>query len=326
MGALGRAEGDDGDLLGTGSTYLDNQRMAFLISPDLEQFLESLESFFAGKFPGSVVHGEKIEAKSLAADWLALAELGATAAPLPEPVNGLGMGVLAAYTITERAGRWLSPLPVRESIGTVSALIAQVGDVDATAAGELASGAVVGVVPGSAAQSVWSAADLASAKVRSGLRQVELSSLFREKPSDNIIDATMRLGVAAELAGISSRVVEMTVEYVKTRKQFGKPLAAFQAVQHKLSDMLMWSEQISSLGRFAAWAADNDPSQFVRSANAAFGYAAEFAPKLIETSIQMHGGIGFTWEYPLHLYLRRSKSLSALYSGSDQAYINLAAE
>lgn len=300
--------------------------MAFLISSDLEQFLESLESFFAGKFPGGVVHGQKIEPNAVAADWRDLAELGATAAPLPEAIGGLGMGVLASFTITEKAGRWLSPLPVRESVGTVSALIAQDGDVDASVAGELASGSAVGVIPGPTPQSVWSAADLASTNDCTGLRQIELSALYKKKLSDKVIGATIRLGVAAELSGISSRVVEMTAEYVKTRKQFGKPLAAFQAVQHKLSDMLMWSEQISSLGRFAAWAADNDPSQYVRSASAAFGYAAEYAPRLIETSIQMHGGIGFTWEYPLHLYLRRAKCLSALCSGSDQAYIDLSAE
>ena len=115
----------------------------------------------------------------------------------------------------------------------------------------------------------------------------------------------------------------MTAEYVKTRKQFGKPVASFQAVQHKLSDMLMWSEQISSLGRFAAWAADTDRSQFLRSATAAHGYSAEFAPKLVETAIQLHGGIGFTWEYSLHLYLRRAKNLASLSDGCDGAYLSL---
>jgi alkylation response protein AidB-like acyl-CoA dehydrogenase len=297
--------------------------MAFLVSSDLEQFLESLEGFFAERFPSGVVHGKEIDKDGLRGDWQALAELGATAAPLPESCGGLGMGVIAAFTITQIAGRWLSPLPVRESIGTVSALMTISADLDNGRVAELAAGNVVGFMQESPAGSVWGSADLAAGNGDIGTARMELGSFLTGKVEAPLILAMSRLGVAAELSGICSRVVEMTAEYSKTRKQFGKPLASFQAVQHKLSDMLMWSEQISSLGRFAAWAVDNDRAQFIPSATAVFGYAAEFAPKLVETSIQLHGGIGFTWEYPLHLYLRRTKSLVSLFGGGDIAYSSL---
>ncbi len=118
--------------------------------------------------------------------------------------------------------------------------------------------------------------------------------------------------IAAELVGVSSRALEMTVDYVKTRQQFGKPIGTFQAIQHQLADMHLGLEQMAKLVRFAAACSATDKSQFHSAAIAAKGFASELAPKIIEGAIQAHGGIGFTYEYDLHLYLRRAQVLSAL--------------
>lgn len=133
---------------------------------------------------------------------------------------------------------------------------------------------------------------------------------------EDLFDAVHVLA-ASELSAVAETVVKMTVEYVKTREQFGKPIGAFQAIQQKLANMHMASEQAMSLTRFAAWSADNDRSQFKKSSLAAKAFAGKVVPEIIEDAIQAHGGIGFTYEYDLHLYLRRAKVLTALYGSGD---------
>lgn len=119
---------------------------------------------------------------------------------------------------------------------------------------------------------------------------------------------------ASEASGICERVLDMSVDYAKAREQFGKPIGSFQAIQHKLADAYALSESLGSLARFAIWAASTAPDQRHLTARAAVSMAADVCPKVCETAIQCHGGIGFTWEYDLHLYLRRAKTVQAAYS------------
>lgn len=127
-----------------------------------------------------------------------------------------------------------------------------------------------------------------------------------------------RLAFAAELSGIALRVVGVTVDYVKDRHQFGRPIGSFQAIQHALTDMHVATEQLRALVRFAAWCGDVDRSQFGDTALAACAFAAKEVPVLVEKSIQLHGGIGFTYEYPLHAFLRRALVTAQLIGGADQ--------
>lgn len=124
--------------------------------------------------------------------------------------------------------------------------------------------------------------------------------------------------MANELAGICAQVVSMTVEYVKTRTQFGAAIGSFQAVQHRLADMHVQAEAMRTLASFAAWAAQASPEQALLTADAAIGFAAEQGPQIVEGAIQLHGGIGFTWEYDLHLYLRRARMIEACCGGIDK--------
>ncbi|MCB0332221.1 MAG: acyl-CoA/acyl-ACP dehydrogenase [Bdellovibrionales bacterium] len=134
-----------------------------------------------------------------------------------------------------------------------------------------------------------------------------------------------RILCAQELAGMSARVVEMTVEYVSTRKQFDVPVGGFQAVQQKLADMHAESEALQALAHFAAWTADYSQDQLELASQTAILKAVSVVPKIIETAIQLHGGIGFTWEHDLHLYLRRAQTLSALWAPSEADYDSLLA-
>jgi alkylation response protein AidB-like acyl-CoA dehydrogenase len=112
---------------------------------------------------------------------------------------------------------------------------------------------------------------------------------------------------------MTARVVEMTADYLKTREQFGVPVGAFQAVQQRIADAYAASESLGALCRFAAWSVVSSPEQRPLTARAAIAHAAEVGPTVCEAAIQVHGGIGFTWEYDLHLFLRRAKAIQAAF-------------
>ena len=130
--------------------------------------------------------------------------------------------------------------------------------------------------------------------------------LFSEDESHKVLDALSILK-GCEVYGITSRVVEMSAEYLKAREQFGVPVGAFQAVQQRIANAYAESESLGALCRFAAWSVVSSPEQRPLTARTAIAHAAEVGPGVCEAAIQVHGGIGFTWEYDLHLFLRRAK-------------------
>jgi len=122
-----------------------------------------------------------------------------------------------------------------------------------------------------------------------------------------------RVALAGEQAGGARRVLEMTVDYAKTRVQFGRPIGGFQAIKHMAADLLLESESATSAARHAAQAlADGAPDAGAAISLAAFACADAFTT-VAAASIQMHGGIAFTWAHPAHLYLRRARSDAQLF-------------
>ncbi|GAB1515182.1 acyl-CoA dehydrogenase family protein [Actinophytocola sp. KF-1] len=113
--------------------------------------------------------------------------------------------------------------------------------------------------------------------------------------------------LAAEGLGAAARVLEMGVAYAKQRHAFGRAIGSYQAVKHMLVDVYVEVEQLRSLVWWAAWAADHAPDELPLAAAAAKAAAATTLEHAAETVIQVHGGIGFTWEHDAHLYWRRSK-------------------
>jgi alkylation response protein AidB-like acyl-CoA dehydrogenase len=113
--------------------------------------------------------------------------------------------------------------------------------------------------------------------------------------------------LAAELTGVAQRAMEMAVEYAKERKQFGRPIGSYQAVSHSCAQMLLETEGARSMVYYAAWAADNEPEAAPVAASMSKAYASDAACRVTGSSLQVHGGIGFTWEHDLHLYLKRAR-------------------
>ncbi len=126
------------------------------------------------------------------------------------------------------------------------------------------------------------------------------------------------IGLAAEQVGGAQRCLDMSVDYAKVRYQFGRPIGSFQAIKHKCADMLMQLESARSAAQYAAWAAAEDSPEVGVVASLAKAVCSDAYFFAAAENIQIHGGIGFTWEHDAHLYFKRAKS-SQLFLG-DVAY------
>jgi alkylation response protein AidB-like acyl-CoA dehydrogenase len=116
------------------------------------------------------------------------------------------------------------------------------------------------------------------------------------------------VALSAEMVGGMQRTLDITVEYAKTRKQFGKPIGMFQAVQHQCADMYLETESSRSAVYYAAWALAEDAPDAATAASIAKIYASDASRTVGNRGIQVHGGMGFTWENDVHLYYRRAKA------------------
>ena|SRR5690348_10286430 len=116
------------------------------------------------------------------------------------------------------------------------------------------------------------------------------------------------VALAAEMVGGMQRTLDLPVEYAKTRKQFGKPIGMFQAVQHQCADMYLETESARSAVYYAAWALQHQAPDAAAAVSIAKLYASDAGRTVGNRGIQVHGGMGFTWESDLHLYYRRAKA------------------
>ncbi|HXG93371.1 MAG TPA: acyl-CoA dehydrogenase family protein [Blastocatellia bacterium] len=121
------------------------------------------------------------------------------------------------------------------------------------------------------------------------------------------------LAVSAEMVGGMQLILEMSVEYAKTRKQFGKPIGQFQAVQHHCANMLLMTESARSAVYYAAWVMGNDTKLAPAAVSMAKAYASDAYREVGNLGIQVHGGIGFTWDEPLHFYYKRAKASELMF-------------
>ncbi len=116
------------------------------------------------------------------------------------------------------------------------------------------------------------------------------------------------VALSAEICGAAQRVLDMTVDYAKLRTAFGKPIGSYQGVKHKCADMLIEIENAKSLTYYAAWAVDEDEPDAAMAVSMAKAAASDAGRKVCAAGIQLHGGIGMTWEHDLQLYLKRAKA------------------
>jgi len=138
----------------------------------------------------------------------------------------------------------------------------------------------------------------------------------RGKQAEEALHRATRLATVAvcgELVGVMQWVLDATVEYAKTREQFGRVIGSYQAVQHHCADILYYLESARSAAYYAAWAVSVDDPGADRAASVAKAYCSDAAREVGNLGIQAHGGIGFTWEHDLHLFYKRAKSNEILF-------------
>lgn len=135
-----------------------------------------------------------------------------------------------------------------------------------------------------------------------------------------IVETVLRraaVAASAEMLGAARKALEMSVDYAKTREQFGQPIGSFQAIKHRLASMLEATESAHAAVYYAAWADDAEAPDAALAASVAKATANQSARAITGDAIQVHGGIGYTWEYDLHLYWKRAKHLEPLYGDTD---------
>jgi alkylation response protein AidB-like acyl-CoA dehydrogenase len=266
--------------------------------------------------------------------WRELSELGWPGIFIDEEHGGQGLGTVELVILMEELGYALAPLPFLSN--AAAGLVLQHGGTDeqkqrwlpGIASGE-ARGSV-GVVRGDGEAALVPDGDSADVIVlvsRDGGSVVEASAAEVE-PVDTI-DATRRFAraataVAAELTGVSQRAMEMAVEYARDRKQFGRPIGAYQAVSHRCAQMLLEVEGSRSTTYYAGWTADSNPGELKLAASMAKAYASDAGWRVTSSALQVLGGIGFTWEHDLHFLLKRAKVDGTLFGSARDHRDNVA--
>ena len=152
--------------------------------------------------------------------------------------------------------------------------------------------------------------------------------IANEGAAAGILERTLRLAavaLAAEQVGAAQKCLDMSVDYAKLRVQFGRPIGSFQAIKHKCADMLLEVESARSAAYYAAWAAAGGSDKLPLLASLAKACCSDAFAHAATENIQIHGGIGFTWEHDAHLYYRRAKSTEQ-FLGSPSEHRDLLAQ
>jgi alkylation response protein AidB-like acyl-CoA dehydrogenase len=293
--------------------------MHFAFTPEQEALRGEARRYLEQRFPPErVAELADSEAGWDPGSWAELAELGWLGVSVSEEEGGAGLGFLEEAVLLEELGRALYPGPFFSTVAL--ALPALPTDERArVASGEVRwSAEVDGLVPDLAlVDRVVTAEGAAAAEgesvetMDSTRRLGRLVAGAREALPGGIDHPRLRAALALEAVGVAQRALEYGLEHAKERQQFGRPIGVYQAVSHSLVDAFTATELARSLAYWAAWCVAEDDEQRGAATAAAKAYAAEAAVSACERSIQVLGGIGFTWEHPLHRFYKRAQWIQA---------------
>lgn len=273
--------------------------------------------------------------------WGKLAEMGLLGLRAEERFGGLGMDEVDFVLLFEEAGRVALPEPLLETAAVGVPLLAAIGgDLAGTWLPRVTAGEAIltighGLSPVVADAHVadlllleregalWAAPREAVTMVAQPCSDAS-RRLFVVEMDPGSLEPVARGGACAELMaaatdrgalatagfqiGLAERMVELAVEYAGQREQFGKPIGSFQAIQHRCADMMVRVESCRSATYYAAWAVANGAEDASLASAMAKAYCSDAYRIVAGDGIQVHGGIGFTWEHDMHIYFKRAKS------------------
>ena len=318
--------------------------MDFAFNDEQQEIKSTAREFIAARFKPEKVR-ELAESASPYDEglWGQMCELGWPGIAIAEEHGGQGLGVVELVILQEELGYACAPSPMISN-AFAGALIEQAGSDDQRS--RWLPGIASGEQRGAAAltqdaEPIVGAANGAAILVLNdgeGARLVEPSEATLEPL--NLIDTTRAysrvtadggdplpgdvsvavdigtVALSAELVGLAQRALEIGTEYAKEREQFGRPIGAYQAVSHRLAEMLWDVEEARSLTYYAAWAADSQPETLPLAASMAKARASDSATSVTHEAIQTLGGIGFTWEHDVHFLLKRARVAASLLGSS----------
>ena len=280
--------------------------------------------------------------------WSMLVEqIGAAALGIPEEVGGAGFSLFESLIVLEEIGRSLAPSPLMASLVTSEALLAGAGeDAQARLLPRIAAGEVAAFVDGSG-EPVLDALDATVLVAIVGDDLVEVEPGTATRTPVEAMDQTLRLArvdlggatttvigsataaherarlvgtVAATAlqAGLAARAVDMTVAYSLDRVQFGRQIGSFQALKHRMADMLVLLEMSRSASWAASYAVSVGADNAAELAHIAKSYCSDALATIAGETIQLHGGIAITWEHDAHLVFKRAHALGQLYGQAHE--------
>jgi alkylation response protein AidB-like acyl-CoA dehydrogenase len=307
----------------------------FQLNTDQKALQEGVRSFCEGRLPIRELPQLEETGGFDRGLWNELADLGAFNLRLPEQKGGIGLGAADAVLLFEEFGRSLVPGPV-----VWSHLAA--GMIDGAGSGEVVVGGLdlMGAQAGPYLVEHWAHLDcllllcpdgvyrVGSRPLRAEAIAVPLDPLTpvhhvedldqRERIAGPAEAEALRLEgtalVAAQLLGIAEAAQELALDYAKSREQFGRVIGSFQVIKHMLAEMFV-RQEVARAAVYAAGATLDDPQvgDVQRAVAAAKILAGEAAMKNARDCIQIHGGMGYTWEHPAHYYLKRTWVLESLF-------------
>ena len=323
--------------------------MRFDLSDDQREIQGTARELLAARAGWPQVR-EHAEARTLdEALWSELSELGWPGIAVAEEHGGLGLGMVELCVLGEELGATVAPVPLLGS--ALAALVLE----DAGSADEQAEhlpGLAAGEVRGALAPVGQLAPDAGGAALVVTADPAETAAALAGPEAITAIDAIdptrshgtadavagetlvgdvatglhrATIAVSAELVGVCRRSLEMTVAYVRERKQFGVPVGGFQAVQHAAALMLRDTEAARVATYHAAWAADAAPERLAGAAAMAKAAASDAGRSVTAAAVQLHGGIGFTWEADVHWLLKRAQVDAAFLGAGGTHRARLAA-
>ena len=319
--------------------------MDFDFSPEQYALRDMARDLFENESPASRIRDLYAGGERKPSCWRAMAAAGLTGLTVPEEFGGAGADEIDLALVLEEAGRAALPEPFLETVAIAAPLLAAAGTDEHKAEWlpRIASGdAVVTVLFRGQRYAVEAGdADLLLAesdedgyfealprdKYEAWLVETEdrarrlynvdvsgvsrATRMTRTDAGPSYVRAA--IAVAAVLNGVAMRLVEMTADYVKQRQQFGRPVGSFQAVKHRLADTHTVVEQARAVTWYAGYATATGQDDAHLSACVARVRATEAEAAANATALQLHGGIGFTWEHDLHFWLKRGKAMEHAY-------------
>jgi alkylation response protein AidB-like acyl-CoA dehydrogenase len=282
--------------------------MNFELSDDQRTIKATAREFLAARYPLEVVRRLALEGGYSDDQWREIVELGWT--EIAE------LGTVEMAVVAEELGYALAPTPLQSTwaAGLLGAGLSE-GQRGAVVVDGLAFDA------GSASALVdWDGALVTGASVEPVRALDPTRRLFRVSGGErsgggDVARGRLRTTVmnAAESVGVAERAMEMAVAYAKERKQFGRAIGSYQAVSHACAQMLLEVEGARSAVYWAAWALDHEPETAEIATACAKAYAGDAGRRVPRAALQVHGGIGFTWEHDLHFFLKRGEANAHAY-------------